>query len=83
MVEAVLTPAFYIGAMGSINTSNARKLRLLRSGGVSQHELARIRAPIGLNIGSKTPAEIALSIMADIVRCKNGKDAMPLLQWEN
>ena len=83
MMEAVLTPAFYIGAMGSINTSNARKLRLLRSGGVSRHELARIRAPIGLNIGSKTPAEIALSIMADIIRSKNGKGAMPLLQWEN
>lgn len=83
MMEAVLSPAFYIGAMGSINTSTARKSRLLRSGGVNEQDLARIRAPIGLNIGSKTPAEIALAIMADIVRCKNGKEGHPLAHWDH
>ncbi|MGR4066493.1 XdhC family protein [Billgrantia sp. C5P2] len=73
MIEAVRTPAFYIGAMGSRQTSAARAERLLRSGGLSSEEIARIHMPIGLDIGSKTPAEIALSVMADIVRVYHGK----------
>ncbi|NIC07049.1 XdhC family protein [Billgrantia bachuensis] len=73
MIEAVRTPAFYIGAMGSRRTSAARAERLLRSGGLSSEEIARIHMPIGLDIGSKTPAEIALAVMADIVRVYHGK----------
>ncbi|WP_104203329.1 XdhC family protein [Billgrantia saliphila] len=73
MIEAVRTPAFYIGAMGSRQTSAARAERLLRSGGLSREEIARIHMPIGLDIGSKTPAEIALAVMADIVRIYHGK----------
>lgn len=73
MMAAVKTDAGYIGAMGSRKTSRARAERLVRTGGLSQAELERIQMPIGLDIGSKTPAEIALSIMADVVRVRRGK----------
>lgn len=72
MMEAVNLPAFYIGAMGSQHNSLRRKARLVRIGELQPEQISRIHAPIGMDIGSKTPAEIALSIMADIVRHKNG-----------
>jgi xanthine dehydrogenase accessory factor len=81
MMEAVNLPAFYIGAMGSQNNSRRRKERLVRIGELHPEQLDRIHAPIGMDIGSKTPAEIALSIMADIVRHKNGL-VDPQLQGE-
>lgn len=68
MIEAVRTPAFYIGVMGSQQTSARRAERLQRSGGLSKDDVARIHMPIGLALGSKTPAEIALAVMADILR---------------
>ncbi|MBS8268379.1 XdhC family protein [Halomonas litopenaei] len=74
MIEAVRSEAFYIGVMGSLQTSRARAERLSRSGGLNADEIARIHMPIGLNLGSKTPAEIALAVMADIVRVRRGKD---------
>lgn len=73
MMEAVSTPAFYIGVMGSRRTSEARAARLRRSGGLSDEQIARIHMPIGLALGSKTPAEIALAVMADILRVQRGK----------
>jgi len=72
LMEAVKTDAFYIGVMGSLRTSEKRRERLLRIGGLNEQQVERIRMPIGLNIGSKTPAEIALSVMADIVRVRQG-----------
>ncbi|PWK39418.1 XdhC family protein [Pseudomonas sp. OV226] len=72
MMEAVRTDAFYIGVMGSMQTSQKRFERLRRIGGLSEPELARIHAPIGLNLGSKTPAEIALAVLADILRIRSG-----------
>lgn len=72
MLEAVRTEAFYIGVMGSRTTSEKRRERLHRIGGLSEAELARIHAPIGLNLGSKTPAEIALAVLADILRTRSG-----------
>jgi len=72
MMEAVRTEAFYIGVMGSQQTSQKRFKRLKRIGGLSEAELARIHAPIGLNLGSKTPAEIALAVLADILRIRSG-----------
>ena len=72
MMEAVRTKAFYIGVMGSLQTSQKRFERLRRIGGLSEAELARIHAPIGLNLGSKTPAEIALAVLAVILRIRNG-----------
>ncbi|WP_028241242.1 XdhC family protein [Stutzerimonas azotifigens] len=71
VMEAVRSPAFYIGAMGSRRTSEKRLERLQRIGGLGPAELARVHAPIGLALGSRTPAEIALSVMADILRVSN------------
>jgi xanthine dehydrogenase accessory factor len=73
MIEAVTSEAFYIGVMGSRKTSAARAERLKRSGGLDEAALARIHMPIGLGLGSKTPAEIALAVMADIVRVRRGR----------
>lgn len=65
------TQAFYIGAMGSKRTTNNRIERLTRICGLTPTQLTRLHAPIGLHIGSKTPMEIAISIMADVIRVKN------------
>jgi len=73
MIEAVRTSAFYIGVMGSHRTSRARAERLQRSGGLTQEEIARIHMPIGLALGSHTPAEIALAVMADVVRVQRDR----------
>ena len=72
MMEAVNLPAFYIGAMGSRKNSSRRKERLGTYGDLTPEQIDRIHAPVGLDIGSKTPSEIALSVLADIVRHKNG-----------
>ncbi|RMQ50455.1 hypothetical protein ALQ04_02901 [Pseudomonas cichorii] len=72
LMEAVRTPAFYIGAMGSRRTSEKRLERVRRIGGLDDEGINRIHAPIGLNLGSKTPAEIALAVMSDVVRVSNG-----------
>lgn len=78
MIEAVRTPAFYIGVMGSRRTSTARAERLRRSGGLSEAQIARLKMPIGLALGSKTPAEIALAVMADVVRVYRGRSRAEL-----
>jgi len=72
MLEAVRTEAFYIGVMGSRTTSEKRRERLQRIGRLGEEELGRIHAPIGLNLGSKTPAEIALAVLADVLRTRSG-----------
>lgn len=73
LMEAVKTDAFYIGVMGSHRTSRSRAERLERSGGLTADQISRIHMPIGLALGSKTPAEIALAVMADIIRTRRGK----------
>ena len=72
LMEALKTDAFYIGAMGSDRTSAARRERLPELG-LSEQEIARLHAPIGFPIGSKTPAEIAIAIMAEITAVRHGK----------
>lgn len=67
---AVRTPARFIGAMGSSRTTARRRTRLVEEG-VGEEELARIHAPIGLAIGSRTPEEVALAIGAQIVAVTN------------
>lgn len=73
MMEAVCTSAFYIGVMGSLQTSKLRAERLRRIGGLSDAQIDRLHMPIGLSLGSKTPAEIALAVMADIIRVQRGR----------
>ncbi|BEU28507.1 XdhC family protein [Paraburkholderia sp. 22B1P] len=71
LMEALKTPAFYVGAIGSRRNSTARRERL-RLFDVTEEELAKLRGPAGIYIGSRTPPEIALSILAEITAAKNG-----------
>ena len=70
LMEGLKTEAFYIGAMGSDRTSATRRERLPELG-LSEAEIDRLHAPIGIQIGSKTPAEIAISIMAEITAVRH------------
>lgn len=72
LMEAVKTDAFYIGAMGSARTSANRRARLATLD-LTEAELARLHAPIGLPIGSKTPPEIAVAILAEITAVRMGR----------
>ena len=71
LLEALKSPAFYIGALGSRGNTARRKERLALFD-LSATEIDRLHGPIGLDIGSRTPAEIAVSILAEIVAVKNG-----------
>jgi xanthine dehydrogenase accessory factor len=66
VIAALNSPAFYVGVLGSRKTHAAR-LERLRKAGVEEEALARIHAPIGLDLGAKSPEEMALSILAEIV----------------
>ncbi|MFN7224241.1 MAG: XdhC family protein [Paracoccaceae bacterium] len=67
ILTALHSPCFYLGCLGSTRT-HAKRLDRLRAAGVSDAAIARIHAPVGLDIGAKTPAEIAVSIMAQITQ---------------
>jgi xanthine dehydrogenase accessory factor len=71
LMEALRTPAFYVGALGSKRNQAARKKRLAEHFDLSSEELDRLHGPVGLQIGAKTPAEIAVSIAAEMVQAKN------------
>ncbi|MEZ5727673.1 MAG: XdhC family protein [Burkholderiaceae bacterium] len=71
LIEALKSPAFYVGALGSRN-NNAKRRERMRLFDLSEAEIARLHGPIGLDIGSKTPAEIAVSIVAEMVSVRNG-----------
>jgi len=72
LLSALASDAFYIGAIGSRTTNEQRRASLLAQG-ISAEQLARIHAPIGLDIGSRTPAEIALAILAEVVAVRHGR----------
>jgi xanthine dehydrogenase accessory factor len=71
LLEALKSPAFYVGAIGSKKNNDARRERL-REFDLSQEEIARLRGPVGLKIGSRTPPEIAIAILAEMTAVRNG-----------
>ena len=71
LLEALQTEAFYVGAIGSRRNAEARRERMIEHFDQTEASLARLRGPIGIYIGSKTPPEIAVSVMAEILAVKN------------
>ena len=72
LLEALDTDAFYVGGIGSRRNNEARRARMIEHFDQTEASLARLRGPIGIYIGSKTPPEIAVSVMAEILAVKNG-----------
>ena len=72
LLEALNTEAFYVGGIGSRRNNEARRARMIEHFDQTEASLARLRGPIGIYIGSKTPPEIAVSVMAEILAVKNG-----------
>ncbi|MET7420548.1 XdhC family protein [Dactylosporangium sp. NPDC005555] len=77
--DALTTPARWIGVMGNPRHPGPH-VRALRDLGVPEDEIARVHRPIGLNIGSRTPAEIALATLAGLVADRNGRPGGPFGQ---
>ena len=71
LLEALQSQAFYVGALGSKRNQVVRKQRLAEHFDLQPEELDRLHGPVGLAVGAKTPAEIAVSILAEIVQVKN------------
>jgi xanthine dehydrogenase accessory factor len=69
---ALKSNAFYVGALGSSRT-HAKRVARLKEAGITDEQIARIGSPVGLDIGAKSPAEIAISILAEVVAAKHGK----------
>ncbi|MDW8808171.1 XdhC family protein [Streptomyces scabiei] len=77
LTAALRMPVAFVGAMGSRRT-HADRERRLREAGLTEGELARLRSPIGLDLGARTPEETALSIAAEIVAARRGGTGVPL-----
>src|SRR6267154_1190395 len=71
LLEALKSPAFYVGALGSQKNNDARRKRLADFD-LAASEIARLRGPVGLKIGSKTPPEIAVAILAEMTAVRRG-----------
>ncbi len=71
LVAALDTPSLYVGALGSARSNEKRRRRLLDLG-VTEPQLQRLHGPVGLAIGSRTPAEIAVAIMAEVTAIRHG-----------
>lgn len=82
LMEALRTPAFYVGALGSRHNNAQRRKRLLDFE-VSAAEAAQLRGPVGLNLGALTPPEIAMSILSEMTAMRRGIDlSLPMCNWE-
>jgi xanthine dehydrogenase accessory factor len=77
LTRALALPAAYVGALGSRRT-HADRMARLRAEGVPERQLARLRSPIGLDLGARTPQETAVSIAAEIVAAAHGGSGLPL-----
>jgi xanthine dehydrogenase accessory factor len=83
LMEALRTPAFYVGALGSRHNNAQRRKRLLEFD-VSEAEAAQLRGPVGLNLGALTPPEIAMSIVAEMTAMRRGVDlSQALSSWDS
>jgi len=71
LLEALKSPAFYVGAIGSRKNNDARRTRLAEFD-LSREEIARLHGPVGLKLGCKTPPEIAVAILAEMTAIRNG-----------
>ena len=72
LMEAVNSPAFYIGAIGSRANQAKRKQRLMEHFGLTAEQLDRLHGPVGLKNGARTPPEIAVSILAELTAVRYG-----------
>ncbi|WP_416047561.1 XdhC family protein [Cupriavidus basilensis] len=81
LMEALRTRAFYVGALGSRRNNQARRERL-KEFDLNDLQLARLHGPVGIYIGSRTPPEIAISILAEVVAAKNHVSLPDILQVE-
>lgn len=77
LMQALTTNYFYVGALGSHRSAHLRRERLLKLG-LTPKQLERLRAPVGLAIGSQTPAEIALAILAEITAARHHIVSVPI-----
>ena len=77
LVEALRRPLAFVGALGSRRTHHDRMARL-RAEGVTEAELARLRSPVGLDLGAATPEETAVSIAAELIAVRRGGGGLPL-----
>ncbi len=81
LLEALKSPAFYVGAIGSRKNNEARRQRLAEFD-LSQDEIARLHGPVGLKLGAKTPPEIAIAILAEMTAIRNGVKVPELAEPE-
>jgi xanthine dehydrogenase accessory factor len=79
LLEALGSAAFYVGALGSRRNQASRKQRLAEHFDLTAAQLDRLHGPVGLAIGARTPAEIAVSILAEIIQVKNAQARSPAL----
>ena len=81
LFAALTSGCFYVGALGSRKT-HAKRVERLRALGLDDGQIGRIHAPIGLDIGAASPAEIAVAVLADVIKTFHARELQPLQQQE-
>jgi xanthine dehydrogenase accessory factor len=82
LLEALKSDAFYVGALGAVKNQEKRRARL-RSFDLTEAEIAKLNGPVGLNIGSRTPAEIAIAILAELIQVRSQQQKMGINPLDN